>query len=521
MPDAVAARRAALALTAALFWHISLRARPATLPLITDEGEYAAAARVWSEGALPYRDAFTQKPPTAIALYRLAGALSSSPHAARGLSGLFALGTMLVLFLAVPAAWGLAARVAASAAFAGLSLIPIGDYGFPANTEGFLNFFAALSALALLRGGARAALWAGLWAGAALSTKQTFFWTTAGFGALAALFDARGPWRGARDFAAGAAVFPAAWALYFLARGAFPDFWRGAVAGNARYASVLVMTGALSAQVRWFATTLLPGLLAHAAAAFALGGYALSGLRAGRETPVETLAVVWFATAVAGALTGLFLFPHYFLQTAPGLCLAAACGVRRLEASRGARAAAAAAVFLAAWPVLLSPRLFLAAGPRELAVRLLHPNPLDECRVLGAEIARRAALGDRLHVFGSEGALFSYSGLRPATKHTLSYALTLFPDGLEPIEAELAALRAKPPRFIVWSGQPLSTMISSNLGHAYRDGILAILDDGYEYSGKVVVEGGPAYPKFQAARPRELPPLDAEDSLFLFTRKLR
>jgi hypothetical protein len=499
-------------------WHLVLGARGRALPLITDEGEYAVAARAWADGGLPYRDAFSQKPPMVFAVYRAAEAVSSSPLAPRGAAALAVLLTMLALFLSAPRAWSAAGRLAGPAAYAALSFLPVGDYAFPANTEVFLDLFAALAALGVLRG---APLLAGLAAGAALCTKQTAAFTVLGLGALSVLnAPRRDRARAAFLYAAGAAAAPAAWAAYFAARGGLGAYWQSAWAGNARYAAVLLMTGALSGQLRWFLTTLGPLLLLYSLPALALSGFALRGLQAGRGRPVETLAVVWFGAAVAGALTGLFLFPHYFLQAAPPLALAAACGVERLK---GPRVRAAAVILLAAWPALAAPHLIFADSARARGLKLLYPNPLFEDEVLGREIARRAAPGDALHVFGSEGSLFVYSGLRPATPYTLSYALTLFPPDADAWRGELARLRAAPPRFVVWSGQPLSTMIASRLGLRYRDALEDFLrKEGYRPAGWVDVTDSPALPVFTPAPKRAPAPWRApEDRLTLLVRPQR
>ncbi len=503
----------ALGLAAAGAWHLVLRAQGRGLPLITDEGEYAVAARAWAEGGLPYRDAFSQKPPLIFLAYRAARAVSSDPEAPRGLGALAALAGLAALWLCAPKSWSPAARLAAPAALASLSALPLGDYGFTANTESFVNLFAALSAAALLRG---APFSAGLACGAALCAKQTALWTLLGFGAASILLAPGARARAAARFALGAASLPSAFAVYFWSRGAFGDYWSCVWSGNARYAAAVLAGGALRAQLSWFSSSVLAPLLAFGAPALGLFVWSLSGRRAGAGRPVETTAVIWFGGAAAGALTGLFFFPHYFLVVAAPLALGSAAGVERL---RSARARAAAVLALAVWPALLAPRPIFAASARERELRLLYPNPLFETKTLGAEIARRARPGDRLHEFGSEGALFVYSGLRPATRHTLCYALTLFPDGDGPWRAEMAALAKAPPRFVVWSGQPLSTMIFSRAGLAYRDAMRAFLLSGYDFAGSVRVNLSPDLPTFEPAVAGQAPPFDDEDRLLLFTRR--
>ena len=491
-------------------WHLLLRSHGAGIPMITDEGEYAVAAKAWSQGGLPYRDAFSQKPPLVFLLYRIPLSFeSSSPVAVRRFGTLLSSFTLIALFFVVPQFWSLESRLAAAASFASLGALAIGDYGFTTNTELFVNLFAVFSVFSVLRG---SPFVAGLFAGAMLCSKQTSLWSLLAFGAaVVALSPSPARTRRGALFAAGAAAVPAAFALYFAGHGALGDYWRSAWAGNARYAAVVLMTGSFGAQVSWFSTKLLPQFLLAGVPALFLAFVALRRLDAGRARPVETLAVLWLGGAVAGALTGLFLFPHYFLVLAPPLSLLAACGVERMGTGRRA-----AVVALALWPALLSPMVYFADDARLRASKLLFPNPLFECKVMGETIARRARAGDRLHVFGSEGSLFVYSGLSPATPHTLSYALTLFPESRAPIDEEMARLTAAPPRFLVWSTQSLSTMISSQLGERYRSSLKAFVASNYRLSGRVTVADSAFAPTFESAPATVRPDFETDGQLLLF-----
>lgn len=494
-------KRAALALLLLGAHHLALRWHGRALPLITDEGEYAVAARAWAEGGLPYRDAYSQKPPVTFLLYRL-------PLSPRSTATLFSLATMLVLFLAVPSTAPLAVRLAAPAAFASMSTLPLGDFGFPANTEGFLNLFTSLSVLFLLQ---RRAAWSGLFVGLALMTKQTSLYSAVAVVGLTYSLHGR---RALLNAVLGASFFPLFFVVYFSARGALPQFLECVYTGNARYAAVLLMTGALSGQLRWFFSTLLPSLLLFMAPALALALHGLRGEKAGKDKPAPTAAVLWLGTAVAGALTGLFLFPHYFVAAVPALALCSAFGVAKLQA----RWRPGAVALLALWPVLMAPRLYFAEAPRDLAARLLHPNPLFEVKELGEAIAADAAMDEelfpsRLYVFGSEGALHVYSGRVPATRYTLSYGLTLFPPSQTELAAERARLSgARRPKYFVWSCQPLSTLISNQASQEFADWLRTdYLPRDYRYLGSIDVGG-----HFKLAPVSEKPDFTPGDRLLLF-----
>ncbi len=474
-------------------WHLALRAHGWNLPLLSDEGEYAYAARVWSEGGLPYRDVFNQKPPMTLAIYRLGAAVSSSPAAPRRAAALAVLLTALALLLLTPGRWSPASRLAGPLAYLVLSTMPVGDFGFAANTEVFAAAFTAWAVWAAGRGTWRFAALGGVLAGAALMTKQTALWPVLAAGLLAA-------WRGGRRwepksagaFAAGTAAAPSLWLAYFWARGALGFFWDCVIAGNLRYAS-LADWSAAAEQARFFAVDLAPAFLKGTWPAWALAAFGLKGLEARWENRGELAAVLWLAGGLLAAATGLLLFPHYFLQAAPPLCLAAAYGVERLGSGRRRWAALAALALLpaAAWA-----DFYFLKSREAVAKDLLHPSPLLETEYLGAWLRERTAPSETIWVFGSEPALYVYAGRRAATRHDFVYPLTMFPRSAEPLRAELADLRAAKPAYVVYVNQPISTLIGSRLGLEFRDAIREWLEEGYRLEGYVFVPREPAPPSF-------------------------
>jgi 4-amino-4-deoxy-L-arabinose transferase-like glycosyltransferase len=509
----------ALALAALAAGHLALRRDSFNLPLMSDEGEYAYAAQAWSAGGLPYRDAYFQKPPMIVLLYRAAyAARPGDLLAPRRLAVLFTWLSMLFLFLLTPEDWGPAARLSAPAIYGVLSTSPIGSLGFPANTEVFLCAFTCLGALAAARSfkSARPAAWillCGLASGAALMTKQTSLWTVLSFALLAAFgrkrrFDGRA----AAAFAAGAAFVPALFAGYFLARGGLGAFIADAYGNNVRYASAVVGTSSVGRQFAWFLRRVAPLFAAGDWPVWAAAAWGLAGTQARWDEP-ETLATLWLGTGLTGAVTGLFFFPYYFLQALPPLAFAGAAGVRKL--GRKWRAVAAAALCL--YPVLIRGRAYFILPPRLEAARLLYPNPLFEAADLGEYIRERSAPEDSVYVFGSEPHVYVYAGRRAATEHIFVFPLTTFPGGEGEIAAELAKVEAASPKFVVYSTQPGSTMIASRLGERFRDGVRDLLNRRYRLAGRTDFPENPSGP------PRLTPASgaadwDAPSTLFLFER---
>ena len=501
-----------LGLALAFGWHLALRLHGVGLPLLSDEGEYAYAARVWSEGGLPYRDAFNQKPPNIFVIYRLCAAVSSSPAAPRYAAMLAVLLTGLALLLLTPKRWRLPARLAAPLAYFVLSTTPVGDFGFAANTEVFAALFTAWAVWAASRSTWRWAALGGILAGAALMTKQTALWPILAAGVFASWRGER-RWdaRGAAAFVFGVTAFPLFWLGYFWARGGLSFFWDCAVAGNLRYAGQADWSSAAE-QGRFFAFDLGPTFLKGSWSAWALTVFGLRGLHARWENRGELVAVLWLAGALLAAATGLLLFPHYFLQAAPPLCLAAAYGVARL----GRRSAWVALAVLALAPVMAQADFYFAKSREAVAKDLLFPSPLLETEWLGGWLRERTAPSDRIWVFGSEPSLYVYSGRRAATRHDYVYPLTMFPRSVEPLEAELAALRAAKPVYVVYVNQPISTLIGSRLGLAFRDGVREWLAADYRLEGYVSVTRGPAPIAVIAAT---APAWSVPNRLYLFRRR--
>ncbi len=464
-------------------WHLALRLHGCGLPLMSDEGEYAYAARVWSEGGLPYRDVFNQKPPMIIAVYRLCAALSSSPVAPRYAAMLAVLLTGLALLLLTPKRWTLPARLSAPLAYFVLSTTPVGDFGFAANTEVFAAGFTAWAVWAASRATVNSAVLSGLLAGAALMTKQTALWPVLAAGVLAV-------WRGGRRweskaaaaFVSGAAAIPLIWLGYFWTRGGLGSFWDCVVAGNMRYAAVADWPAAAE-QGRFFILELAPSFLKGSWSAWALAAFGLRGLAVRWENRGELIAVLWLAGALLAAATGLLLFPHYFLQAAAPLCLAAAYGVERL----GRKRAWAALAVLALAPVAAQADFYFGKSREAVAKDLLFPSPLLETEWLGGRLRERTASTDLIWVFGSEPALYVYAGRRAATRHDFVYPLTMFPKSSELIEIELTELRAARPVYVVYVNQPISTLFGSRLGLSFRDSVRAWLAADYRLEGYVAV----------------------------------
>ncbi|MBI5629356.1 MAG: hypothetical protein HY921_00550 [Elusimicrobia bacterium] len=510
------------ALAAMLAGHAALRWHGLALPMTCDEGEYAYEARLMMQGGLAYRDAYNQKPPAVFFIYRLAYGFSLWPNAPRVAALISSWATMAFLFWTTPASWSPWARLAAPAFFAVLSPAPIGDMGFTANTEVFLCLAMAICAWGVKKSWAARAPWpclglAGLAAGGALMTKPTCAWSVLGFLALTCWGKAlRWKAKAAVLYLAATAVAPATLAAYFWLRGGLGDFLEQAFWRNLDYVRVMANGPALALQGRWLIGTLLPQFLRGL---WPIYLSALVGLyAAGPRRPEERLAAVWLGTSLLGIGAGFYFFPHYFLQAAPAMALAAAGGLQEAGASKNSLLQRTAPLLLAAallYPVWDRRDIYFQASPQVAARRLLYPNPLYESYPIAAYIRKHSRPTDSIYVFGSEPQIYIHSQRRAATRHITSYPLTLFPRGERDYLQEMRDLERARPKFIVYSGQPSSNLIFSPWGEMFQQAMREFLSREYRLAGEVEVSPEPsAFTTLRLLSGR--PDWSRENTLYLF-----
>lgn len=504
-------------------WHLGLRWRGMALPRISDEGGYAYEAVLLEEGGVPYRDAYDQKPPLIYFIYRLSHLLfGRTAQAPRWLAAAGCWLAMILLYRLTPATWAMGARLAAPAAFATLTTLPVGDLGFVANTEVFVALFTTISVSLAWEGGSslRSIVLAGLAAGCAVMTKQTAMWSVVLIAAIAvrSLSPLRQGLERLAAFAAGVGAVPAACLAYFALRGAAGDFIDQAFLRNFDYANFVLQSGAGWEQVGWVLGVLMPACLRGAwpAALLAVVGLVLALSQGDRDRRIGILAASWLAAAAAGVAVGLWFFPHYLVVLAPPLSLACALGVQRVSGGRAAVGMALAAV-VALYPAAANASAYFRDSPQELARRLMFPNPLFESMELAGQLRANSKAGDSIYVFGSEPQIYVYAGRRAATRHMYIYPLTLFPRSAADVERELAELEAAGPRHIVYVNIAASTLIASRPGARLRQGVVDLLSRRYRWVGTVELHPVDSKYAFWFGEERGgHPDWAAEDRLYVF-----
>ncbi len=454
------------------------RWRLLAMPLERDEGEYAYAGWLITQGVTPFAEAFNMKFP---GLYYLNALffLIFGPSVQTVKFALLLANTascLLLFFIGrrlAPTSLGTLGGSVAAALYAVLSLTP-GVEGTAANIEQFLNLFVLGGVLCFLRYADRRH-WlllaaAGLCFGLALLMKQhaalfcllPLFW-------LAVLERRDKPLRlrgSLQRFGllAGAMALPLAVAGVAIALG---GAWGAFVFWTLRYAAEY------AAQVPWEGgvfllksngsyllqnTLLWPWFVG-------LGGLVClltdPGLRGAR--------VCVLPLAVAGVLAvcpGLYFRPHYFLLCIPALCLLGAFAA--VSAATLLRRVAASAALLV--PLLLLASLaatvhknravFFELAPDELVNHLYAGNPFLESVPLAAILRQVSTPDERIAVIGSEPQIYFYAQRRGVIGYLYTYPLVEEHPFALAMQRDLAQrVEQSHPRHLVFVANPLSWLL--------------------------------------------------------------
>lgn len=279
-----------------------------------DEGIFAAVAQNMRDGRTLYGEAWDNKPP--LIFFTYAGTQSAFGP---GVGALHAVATAAVLatqLVVIALAWRIAGPARAALAAMLFALImgtPVIE-GTLAMTETFMILPASLAMLAIVFAsdapdGRRQTLEvvAGVAFGVAAAYKQV-----AVFDAMAAgvflMLTAPHPSRSIARLVAGLAAPQVALAAYFLAAGAFGEYWY-AIAGSLGLYSEIAPQPGLFARIASY----VPALLVTA--------YLVRRQQLGGAITIAHLPLLWLAFALIGVTSSAFPFPHYLQQAAPAAVL--------------------------------------------------------------------------------------------------------------------------------------------------------------------------------------------------------
>ena len=409
IPSGLVTRRTTLlAIAATAVVAVVVRLHFLRVPLNTDEGGFAAIARLWREGFTLYGNvAWVDRPQGLLLLYRLAG-LADSDEAIRALAIVAALVTLGAVAAAAWAVAGRAPAVAAAGLYALLSPAPHLE-GFTANGE--------LLSGALAAAGAALALWwtvrrhlallvaAALVAGCAPLVKQSAIdGAVVVVAAALAVADRR-----VRNVlvVAVAGLLPAGLAALHAAVGTagVSDWWYAII--GYRSSTESAVSGDLGDRLHLLLDAVPPALQDLVP----LLALAPLGFRRGQSL----LLGIWLGAGVLGFLGGGLYHPHYWIQLVPGLSVLAGIGLVRLA---DLHLAVKLAFALTLIPVLAySTEVYTTRDAARISGLTSDDSRLVSAPEVGRVLAAETKPGQPVYVIWANAAVYWYAHRPPAFKY--------------------------------------------------------------------------------------------------------
>jgi 4-amino-4-deoxy-L-arabinose transferase-like glycosyltransferase len=288
-----------------------------------DEGIFAAIAENIRSGSALYSGAWDNKPPLIFLTYAGIQSLFGTSVFALHLVALLVVMATQGVVMTIAGVLGGARRAAvAGVIFAFLMGTPLLE-GNVAMTETFMILPSSLGILAFViaqrRGSSPWALYAaaGVLFGIAAGYKQVAVFDAAAAGVMIWLTHER-PLRATVPLTAGFAVPQVLFLAYFVATGAFPEYWYAIVGSLGLYSEIGAAQGPFVKFMGYLPALLVVAWLVHRR-------------RSDSLITIEQLAPLWLGFALAGSMSSAFAFPHYLQQAAPAFALTVAFNPFRME----------------------------------------------------------------------------------------------------------------------------------------------------------------------------------------------
>ena len=431
-------------------------------PLDRDEGLYAYMAQRMAQGAEPYRDVFSDKPPVGFVLYRVFLATFGSSTAGIHFGGALWVAAAVAALYGAARALGAPPAMATAAAF--LYAVHNAEatmQGSSINLELLLLPFALTAVAAASSGALRMTLLAGTLMGLAGLTKQQAI----GYGlfGLFLVLSRRNPpdkpaqvVRRVVAYVLGAAAVLGIVTILFAVAGAFDDFLEG------------VLTYNLTAYVRREPLSRAPENLLRAAVPIVVHRPILFALAAAgmlfrnRLGPRSSTLLIWFGLSFLSVSLGFRYYPHYFQLTAPVVCVSAARALHALLHTYRWWFPLAVAGCTAV-PLGSQFGYFFRWDAREHVHRLYGPELFHRSADVAIELQRRVRESETVFVFGSEPQIYFLAGRPCAVKYAFIHPLTVATPRAALLQRQVAReLAARPPAAIV--------LVLVDMSHMYEPG---------------------------------------------------
>jgi 4-amino-4-deoxy-L-arabinose transferase-like glycosyltransferase len=442
-------------------------------PLERDEGLYAYIGQVILDGGVPYRDAMDQKPPGIHFIFAAMIALGDgTPESFRIITAVYALATVVLIWLCTRRLFGAVAALAAAAGYGIFSSGPL-MRGSSSNSEVFMVLPVVAGIYLFIRWLEERRNWqvmaSGLCAGCAMVIKTValpHLLVPLLFIACCGTGNFRGRVVAGVRYLLPAVLLALGTIIWFWYRGAYDDYYYWTITFNRMYGETTVAE--FFARMRVGLVRVMPELLPLLLPALPA---ALLILLRDRD-PRRLFAASCLPAAYVGLSMPTKFFEHYFIQLVPPLAICAGAGISLLWQRK--KLFVAALPFLAAalinWGIREFP-FYFQYTPQEVSTKKYGTDVFVRAAEVAAYVRSRTGPADYIYQWGFEPEIYYLAGRRSPNPYTVHFAVSAAPNPRKAAISLAASLIKTRPRYIIVQG---------GREHYYGYDVLAgILDRSY------------------------------------------
>jgi hypothetical protein len=476
-------------LVSALFT-ILCRLRLLGIPLERDEGEYAYTGQQMLAGIPPFVSIYHVKFPGIYAVYAVVEAMFGQTIAGIHLGLLLAnISTGIILFFIGAR---ITNRIYSAFAVSCFFILTLSQtiFGFSANAEHFLIFFAMLGILLALiatdPGSIKQNLptasnstpgrillsrqllvfCSGLSLGIAYTIKQQailFIIFCLFFLCFKWLVEKPAGYKGtilkALVYCTGAGLPFGIACLIFYRLGIFDKFWWWTWIYPRIYAQLIPLSQAFYYfKIAFFSSSFRTGIWTIFWPLFALAALGMvATIRNHNRLKVFFLAALFLFSLIAVSI-GFSFYPHYFLLAAPSIALLAATGAESISGYFGNKkshlsvfnAGNFAIIIVLIFAIYMERSYLFDLDQISIARAAYSGNPFPESVDIGSYLKANTSPGDKIAVMGSEPQIYFYSGRRAATGYIYTYEMTADHPYAHRFQTEMITeIREAKPKFLL------------------------------------------------------------------------
>ncbi|MBW1972444.1 MAG: glycosyltransferase family 39 protein [Deltaproteobacteria bacterium] len=436
---------------------IAIRIPSISIPLERDEGEYAYIAWAITQGDVPYKDIFDQKPPIIFYIYLLFLKIGNwNIEAIRVGMIIFTLFTMVFLFFLMKYLFDDISAVFGLASF-GIMTIEPSVLGQFANTEIFTILPMVISIWIMVRWGASKRLYpsffSGLMIGIAFMIKQISITIIPFLLIYIIIFNKK---RETLIYKLALVIFGsilplAFFELYFYYKGSLKDFAYAVFLHNISYSFTFTLKEMI---IRFW--LIFKIILKADFFIWFLALIAIIYLLKEKMFKQLFLLIAFFIFSFLGVCIGGYFRPHYFIFLFPALACLSGVGakfiIEKLPKKSEKIAIFILLIIIFAFPLLFyKDYLFTTSGDVICRKIFKGTNPFVEAKHIAKYIAFNSEPNERVYIIGSEPEILFYAKRKSATKYIIFYPLTYpYPDTFFKQQKVFREVKENHPKHIVF-----------------------------------------------------------------------